>query len=130
MIGEVEIPSCPQELSERKNWFCVTLKMVDFTDVDHDFAVITLIFYLYGQVTLSTGFKLVSSEAGQRYLVLRNVDVAGPIRSIPLGVRVVRSVDLVRLSKMFTDEIPIFRHVGEDDVLGELLAVRIVLAHP
>ena len=62
--------------------------------------------------------------------VLRDVDVAGPVRSIPLGVRVVRSVDLVRLSKVFTDEIPIFRHVGEYDVLGELLAVRIVFAHP
>ena len=62
--------------------------------------------------------------------VLRDVDVTGPIRSVPFGVRVVRSVYLVRLSKMFTDEIPIFRHVGEDDVLGELLTVRIVLAHP
>ena len=69
LIGEMELPSCPQELSERKNWFCVTLKMVDFTDVDHDFAVITLIFYLYGQVTFSTGFEFVSSEAGQRYLL-------------------------------------------------------------
>ena len=51
----------------------------------------------------------------------------GPISTVSLGIRKISGIDHIREAKCLAYLVPVTRHVGELDVLDEVLEVRVEL---